>query len=65
MDKIGLSDFYYNKCNGRLFTKNGEEFPKFGVGGLRYRSENSLKILESLKIGDSAVINYHIITRVK
>lgn len=60
-----MVDYYYNKLNGRLFTKNSNEWPKYGIGGLRYRSEYSLKSLLNLEIGDLCVINGILITRVK
>ena len=60
-----MTDFYYNKLNGRLFTKNGEEYPRYGVGGLRYRSEHSLKELLKLEVGDATAINGNIIRRVQ
>ena len=60
-----FQDFYYKQLTNRLFSKNNQEYPKFGVGGLRYRSEHSLKTLLSLELGDSAVINNSIITRVQ
>lgn len=60
-----MVNFYYEQLEGRLFTKNNEKFPKYGVGGLRYRSEDSLKALLSLEVGDSCVINNSKITRVQ
>ena len=57
--------YYINKLQGRLFTKNGNDFPKFGVGGLRYRSETSLSKLDSLALGESIEINGDKITRVQ
>lgn len=60
-----FTSYYYRKLTGRLFTKNGSEYPKFGVGGLRYRSEYSLKKLFLLEIAESTVINNQTITRVQ
>jgi hypothetical protein len=60
-----FTDYYYQLLKGRLFSKNNQEYPKFAVGGLRYRSNHSLKTLLSLELGDSAVINNVIITRVQ
>ena len=60
-----FQNYYYKQLRNRLFSKNNQEYPKFAVGGLRYRSEHSLKTLLSLELGDSAVINNTIITRVQ
>lgn len=59
---IGL---YYKQLEGRLFTKNGQEYPRYGVGGLRYRSTYSLKMLLSLEVNDKCVLNNSVIQRVK
>jgi predicted aldo/keto reductase-like oxidoreductase len=60
-----FQSYYYKKLEGKMFTKNGNEYPKFGVGGLRYRSEQSLKKLDSLEIGETIEINSDKITRVQ
>ena len=57
--------YYWKILEGRLFTKDGKEYPKYGVGGLRYRSTYSLKELIKLEVGDKATINNSSIQRVK
>ena len=60
-----MTEYYYKKLEGRLFTKNGSEYPKYAVGGLRYRSEISLQKLLSLNLNESCSINGASIKRVK
>ncbi|TXG82764.1 MAG: hypothetical protein E6R13_04480 [Spirochaetes bacterium] len=57
--------YYINKLRGSEYTKNGNEYPRFGVGGLRYRSQTSLSKLDSLNVGESIEINGDTIKRVK
>jgi hypothetical protein len=57
--------YYTTKLQGRLYTKNGKNFPKFGVGGLHYRSQTSLSKLDSLEVGETIMINNDKITRVQ
>ena len=59
-----MVEFYRKQMNDRLFTKNNSEYPRYGVGGLRYRSIHSLKLLFSLEVGESIVINKDTIKRI-
>ena len=60
-----MVNVYYKLLNGRLFTKDGNEYPRYGVGGLRYRSTYSLKQLLALELNDECTINNCKIKRVK
>ena len=60
-----MREIYWKRLEGRLFTKDGKEYPRYGVGGLRYRSLYSLKKLLEMEIGDKAKINDITIQRVK
>lgn len=60
-----MVEYYYRILEGRLFTKDGREYPKYGVGGLRYRSTYSIKELIKLEVGDKTTINGAVIQRVR
>jgi len=60
-----MVQFYQRQMEGRLFTKNGSEYPKYGIGGLGYRSEYTLKLVYAMEVGDKINIHGYTLERVK
>ena len=60
-----MVQFYQKQLEGRLFTKNGNEYPKYGIGGLGYRSEYTLRLVYVMKVGDKISIHGYTLERVK
>lgn len=48
-----------------LFTKDDNEYPRYGIGGLGYRSEYTLKTVSQMEIGDEIKIHGYRLKRVK
>jgi hypothetical protein len=46
------------------FTKDGQEYPQFGIGGLRYRSEYTLKLVLKMSVGESVNIHNYTLKRI-
>jgi hypothetical protein len=60
-----MTGYYQKLLEGRLFIKNDKEWPKYGIGGLKHRSESSLNELLGLGVGDFCILNGVKIKRVK
>ena len=60
-----MSSYYYDLMKDWGFTKHGET-PTYYIGGLGYRSENTLRQVARMEIGDSIKIGSNkTITRTK
>ena len=48
-----MGDYYINLMRTWNFIKNGDTSKKWGIGGLRYRNEEKLRLMSRLVIGES------------
>ena len=60
-----MQAFYQKEMEGRLFTKRGKEYPQYGIGGLGYRGEDTLKTVYRMEVGDSISIHGYTLKRIK
>jgi hypothetical protein len=54
-----MKDWLFTKSNDKSKTR------QFGIGGLGYRSEHSLREASKLEVGDSVKLNGYTLTRTK
>ena len=59
-----MQTYYWNLMKQWAFTKNGDEYPQYGIGGLGYRGESTLKEVAQMKVGDSIVKHGYILKRI-
>lgn len=60
-----MQDYYYRLMKQWAFTKNGKEYPQYGIGGLGYRSNYTLKTVSNMKVGDSISIHGYTLKRIE
>ena len=59
-----MIEYYIKLMKDWRFTKDGQEFPQFGIGGLRYRSEYTLKLVLKMSVGESVNIHNYTLKRI-
>ena len=57
--------YYWNLMKDWRFTKSGNEFPQYGIGGLGYRGEHTLKTVSRMNVGDSISLYNYTLKRIK
>ena len=59
-----MMEYYIKLMKDWRFSKNGQEYPQFGIGGLRYRSEYTLKLVYKMSVGESVKIHNYTLKRI-
>lgn len=59
-----MTEYYIKLIKDWRFTKDNQEYPQFGIGGLRYRSEYTLKLVSKMSVGESVKIHNYTLKRI-
>jgi hypothetical protein len=59
-----MIEYYIKLMKDWRFTKDGQEYPQFGIGGLRYRSGYTLKLVSKMSVGESINIHNYTLKRI-
>ena len=59
-----MIEYYIKLMKDWRFTKDSQEYPQFGIGGLRYRSEYTLKLVLKMSVGESVNIHNYTLKRI-